>query len=53
MLLGHSHQQFEFTIAGDKLVNTNLEKDLGVLISGDLEWNNHINSFKCLSFSGV
>ena len=46
MLLGNSQQQFEFTIVGDKLVNTSLEKDLGVLISGDLERNNHINSLE-------
>ena len=24
-------------------MNTSLEKDLGVLISDDLEWNNHVN----------
>ena len=27
-----------------EILNTNMEKELGVLISNDLEWSNHVNS---------
>ena len=44
MILGNSQQNLEFMMGDQKLLFTNMEKDLGVLISDDLEWNSHVNS---------
>jgi hypothetical protein len=44
MILGNSQQNLEFMMGDQKLLFTNMEKDLGVLISDDQEWNDHVNS---------
>jgi ribonucleases P/MRP protein subunit RPP40 len=44
MILGNSQQNLEFMMGDQKLLFTNMEKDLGVIISDDLEWNSHVNS---------
>jgi hypothetical protein len=47
-------------MGGLKLVNTRVGKDLGVLISDDLEWTSQVNkksktwtNQKCLSIYGI
>jgi ribonuclease P/MRP protein subunit RPP40 len=44
MILGNGKQNLEFMMGDHILSFTNMEKDLGVLISDDLEWNEHVNS---------
>jgi hypothetical protein len=44
MILGNSQQNLEFMMGDQKLLFTNMEKDLGVLISDDQEWNDHVKN---------
>ena len=44
MTISKKEQHYKFTMDGVELLHTSMEKDLGVLISNDLEWSNHVNS---------
>lgn len=44
MHIGKSNPQFEYKMNGHILQETEIERDLGVIISKDLEWDHHIIS---------
>jgi ribonuclease P/MRP protein subunit RPP40 len=44
MTISKNEQHYKFTMDGVELLHTSMEKNLGVLISNDLEWSNHVNS---------
>jgi hypothetical protein len=44
MLIGKDNAKFEYQMNNSELSVTDLEKDLGILVSSDLEWSQHINT---------
>jgi ribonucleases P/MRP protein subunit RPP40 len=44
MHIGRSNPQFEYKMNGHILQETEIERDLGVIISKDLEWGHHVIS---------